>query len=149
MGPHRVAEWMPYYLADLFASVLPRVRGPSVFFCHIPWRQAHSGYIGRKWAKRPRHVMWQNRLHPCAVFTETSGGFAPHYLAQIRHDLRQTTLRAISKAVGRSPACACAVAMVLKVSAYHVSLSILRAIFKAVGRSPAWPSSRNRQIFYG
>ncbi len=35
--------------------------------------------------------MWQNRLHPCAVFTETSGGFAPHYLAQIRHDLRQTT----------------------------------------------------------
>ena len=79
-APHRVAEWMPYYLADLFASVLPRVRGPSVFFCHIPWRQAHSGHIGRKWAKRSRHVMWQNRLHPCAVFTETSGGFAPHYL---------------------------------------------------------------------
>ena len=90
-APHCVAEWMPYYLADLFASVLPRVRGPSVFFCHIPWRQAHSGHIGRKWAKRSRHVMWQNRLHPCAVFTETSGGFAPHYLAQIRHDLRQTT----------------------------------------------------------
>ena len=92
MGPHRVAEWMPYYLADLFASVLPRVRGLSVFFCHIPWRQAHSGHIGRKWAKRPRHVMWQNRLYPCAIFTETSGEFAPHYLAGIRHDLRQTTL---------------------------------------------------------
>ena len=94
MGPHRVAEWMPYYLADLFASVLPRVRGPSVFFCHIPWRQAHSGHIGRKWAKRPRHVMWQNRLYPCAIFTETSGEFAPHYLAGIRHDLRQTTAAA-------------------------------------------------------
>jgi hypothetical protein len=35
--------------------------------------------------------MWQNRLHPCAVFTETSGGFAPHYLVEIRHDLSQTT----------------------------------------------------------
>src|SRR5712691_4837105 len=38
-----------------------------------------------------RHVMWQDRLRPCAVFTETSEGFAPYYLAGIRHDLSQTT----------------------------------------------------------
>ena len=25
--------------------------------------------------------MWQDRLHPYAVFTETSEGFAPYYLA--------------------------------------------------------------------
>ena len=37
--------------------------------------------------------MWQNRLCPCAVFTETSEGFSPHYLAEIRHDMRQTTIR--------------------------------------------------------
>ena len=36
--------------------------------------------------------MWQHRLCPCAVFTEASEGFAPHYLAEIRHDLSQTTL---------------------------------------------------------
>src|SRR5713101_5984859 len=36
--------------------------------------------------------MWQDRLRPCAVFTETSEGFAPYYLAGIRHDLSQTTL---------------------------------------------------------
>jgi hypothetical protein len=35
--------------------------------------------------------MWQHYLRPCAVFTETSEGFAPHYLAEIRHDLSQTT----------------------------------------------------------
>ena len=35
--------------------------------------------------------MWQDRLRPCAVFTETSEGFAPYYLAGIRHDLSQTT----------------------------------------------------------
>ncbi len=35
--------------------------------------------------------MWQDRLRPCAVFTETSEGFAPYYLAGIRHDMRQTT----------------------------------------------------------
>jgi len=35
--------------------------------------------------------MWQDRLHPWAVFTETSRGFVPYYLAGIRHDLRQTT----------------------------------------------------------
>lgn len=35
--------------------------------------------------------MWQHRLRPCAVLTETSEEFAPHYLAEIRHDLSQTT----------------------------------------------------------
>ncbi len=35
--------------------------------------------------------MWQDRWRPCAVFTETSEGFAPYYLAGIRHDIRQTT----------------------------------------------------------
>jgi hypothetical protein len=35
--------------------------------------------------------MWQDRLRPCAVFTKTSEGFAPYYLAEIRHDLSQTT----------------------------------------------------------
>src|SRR2546422_11381975 len=46
---------------------------------------------GQKEEKRPRHVMWQDRWRPCAVFTETSEGFAPYYLAGIRHDIRQTT----------------------------------------------------------
>jgi len=36
--------------------------------------------------------MWQNLLRHCTVFTETSEGFAPYYLAGIRHDMRQTTL---------------------------------------------------------
>src|SRR5713101_7044607 len=36
--------------------------------------------------------MWQEHLRPCAVFTETSEGFAPYYLAGIRHDLSQTTI---------------------------------------------------------
>src|SRR2546426_8744759 len=35
--------------------------------------------------------MWQDRLLHCVVFTKTSEEFAPHYLAGIRHDLRQTT----------------------------------------------------------
>jgi len=41
--------------------------------------------------------MWQDRLHPCAVFTATSEGCAPYYLARIRHDLRQTTKRHTQK----------------------------------------------------
>jgi hypothetical protein len=36
--------------------------------------------------------MWQDRLLHCVVFTKTSEEFAPHYLAEIRHDIRQTTL---------------------------------------------------------
>ena len=35
--------------------------------------------------------MWQNLLEHCAVFTKGSEEFAPHYLAEIRHDMRQTT----------------------------------------------------------
>ncbi len=35
--------------------------------------------------------MWQNLLRHCTVFTETSEGFTPYYLAGIRHDMRQTT----------------------------------------------------------
>jgi hypothetical protein len=35
--------------------------------------------------------MWQNLLHHCAVLTKVSEEFAPHYLAGIRHDMRQTT----------------------------------------------------------
>src|SRR2546427_10373337 len=35
--------------------------------------------------------MWQNLLRHYTVFTETSEGFAPYYLAGIRHDMRQTT----------------------------------------------------------
>jgi hypothetical protein len=35
--------------------------------------------------------MWQNILEHCAVFTKVSEEFAPHYLAEIRHDMRQTT----------------------------------------------------------
>ncbi len=35
--------------------------------------------------------MRQDHLRPCAVFTETSEGVAPYYLAEIRHDLSQTT----------------------------------------------------------
>src|SRR5258708_6615965 len=46
---------------------------------------------GKKGKKRPRHVMWQNLLHHCAVLTKVSEEFAPHYLAGIRHDMRQTT----------------------------------------------------------
>jgi hypothetical protein len=37
--------------------------------------------------------MWQDRLLHCVVFTKTSEEFAPHYLAGIRHDMRQTTAR--------------------------------------------------------
>src|SRR2546423_10459999 len=35
--------------------------------------------------------MWQDRLLHCVVFTKTSEELAPHYLAGIRHDMRQTT----------------------------------------------------------
>src|SRR5262249_14377561 len=35
--------------------------------------------------------MWQNLLCHCIVFTRASEEFAPHYLAEIRHDMRQTT----------------------------------------------------------
>src|SRR5262249_33181692 len=37
--------------------------------------------------------MWQSLLRHCAVLTKVSEEFAPHYLAEIRHDMRQTTLR--------------------------------------------------------
>jgi hypothetical protein len=36
--------------------------------------------------------MWQNLLRHCAVLTKVSEEFAPHYLAEIRHDMRQTTV---------------------------------------------------------
>jgi hypothetical protein len=35
--------------------------------------------------------MWQDLLLHCVVFTKTSEEFAPYYLAEIRHDMRQTT----------------------------------------------------------
>ena len=35
--------------------------------------------------------MWQNLLEHCAVLTKVSEEFAPHDLAEIRHDMRQTT----------------------------------------------------------
>src|SRR6266478_5084519 len=35
--------------------------------------------------------MWQDGLLHCIVFTKTSEELAPHYLAGIRHDMRQTT----------------------------------------------------------
>lgn len=41
--------------------------------------------------------MWQNLLGHCSVLTKVSEAFAPHYLAEIRHDMRQTTLGQISK----------------------------------------------------
>jgi hypothetical protein len=47
---------------------------------------------GQKGEKRPRHVMWQDHLRPRSVFTVTSEEFAPYYLAEIRHDMRQTTI---------------------------------------------------------
>ena len=45
--------------------------------------------------------MWQDRWRPCAVFPETSEGFAPYYLAGIRHDMRQTTFPATYSECGR------------------------------------------------
>src|SRR5262249_48076259 len=36
--------------------------------------------------------MWQNLLCHCVVFTKASEEFAPYYLAEIRHDMRQTTI---------------------------------------------------------
>jgi hypothetical protein len=39
--------------------------------------------------------MWQNLLCHRAVFTKVSEEFAPHYLAEIRHDMRQTTFVAV------------------------------------------------------
>jgi hypothetical protein len=38
--------------------------------------------------------MWQRRLYPCDVFTETSEEVAPYYLADFRHDLLIRTLKA-------------------------------------------------------
>jgi len=35
--------------------------------------------------------MWQKILCHCAVLTKVSEEFAPYYLAEIRHDMRQTT----------------------------------------------------------
>ena len=35
--------------------------------------------------------MWQKLLCHCAVLTKVSEEFAPYYLAEIRHDMRQTT----------------------------------------------------------
>src|SRR5437016_9949467 len=46
--------------------------------------------------------MWQDRLLHCVVFTKTSEEFAPHYLAEIRHDMRQTTAR-LSLAMRQRP----------------------------------------------
>jgi hypothetical protein len=77
-------------------------QNPLLQYCrqcggHPPFSATYHGgrhmatTAGKKWAKRPRHVMWQDRLRPCAVFTETSERFAPYYLAEIRHDLSQTT----------------------------------------------------------
>lgn len=42
--------------------------------------------------------MWQDRLLHYAVFTKASEEFAPHYLAEIRHDMRQTTFRYVISA---------------------------------------------------
>ena len=44
--------------------------------------------------------MWQNLLRHCAVLTKVSEEFAPHYLAGIRHDMRQTTVVMVLLAVG-------------------------------------------------
>ncbi len=46
--------------------------------------------------------MWQNLLRHYTVFTETSEGFAPYYLAGIRHDMRQTTCLAVIQAERRN-----------------------------------------------
>src|SRR6266851_2647701 len=40
--------------------------------------------------------MWQDGLLHCIVFTKTSEELAPHYLAGIRHDMRQTTIPMVS-----------------------------------------------------
>src|SRR6266851_1916283 len=46
--------------------------------------------------------MWQDRLLHYAVFTKASEEFAPHYLAEIRHDMRQTTVTyGLPKNLGR------------------------------------------------
>jgi hypothetical protein len=42
--------------------------------------------------------MWQDLLLHCVVFTKTSEEFAPLYLAEIRHDMRQTTVGLVEKA---------------------------------------------------
>src|SRR5215510_7231572 len=41
--------------------------------------------------------MWQNLLCHCVVFTKASEEFAPYYLAEIRHDIRQTTVRQVKQ----------------------------------------------------
>jgi hypothetical protein len=57
--------------------------------------------------------MWQDHLRPCAVFTVTSEEFAPYYLAEIRHDMRQTTkhrvVTKLAEACGRFYANLCAI----------------------------------------
>jgi hypothetical protein len=53
--------------------------------------------------------MWQDYWRPCAVFTATSEGFAPYYLAEIRHDLSQTTLK-VREMANVSPTCRPAIA---------------------------------------
>src|SRR5262249_4167269 len=45
-----------------------------------------------------------NLLEHCAVFTKVSEEFAPHYLAEIRHDMRQTTLPSTVSSESRNEA---------------------------------------------
>ena len=75
----------------LFLSIEAMVRVIDLFLPHIMAAYTRWQHQGKKGEKRTRHVMRQDHLRPCAVFTETSEGFAPYYLAGIRHDLSQTT----------------------------------------------------------
>src|SRR5712692_9886411 len=78
----------------IFFSIRATLGAISLFLPHNVAAERGLHHEGKKGKKRPRHVMWQNCLHPCVVFTETSEGFAPYYLAGIRHDMRQTTSHA-------------------------------------------------------
>src|SRR2546426_7781142 len=71
----------------IFLSIEARFKVRGLFLPHIMAADTWRPHQGKKGKKRPRHVMWQDRWRPCAVFTETSEGFAPYYLAGIRHDM--------------------------------------------------------------
>jgi hypothetical protein len=81
----------------IFFSITASARAISPFLPHIVAADRRREHEGKKCAKRTRHDMWQHRVRPCAVLTATSEGLAPYYLAEIRHDLSQTTIDLVQR----------------------------------------------------
>src|SRR5712691_9612133 len=56
--------------STIFLNVEARARAIDLFLPHIVAANKLRQHQGKKSEKRTRHVMWQHRLRPCAVFTE-------------------------------------------------------------------------------